>query len=241
MNPTDFIAALAKHSIILTDKQIQQFDDYYQKLIEWNEKVNLTAITKKEDVYLKHFYDSLLPLWELSLSGDQFKMCDVGAGAGFPSIPIKIVHPEIELTIIDSLNKRIHFLMELIKDLGIENVRPVHGRAEDVGQDKDYRGQFDLVTARAVAPLNVLAEYCLPLLKQGGHFIVLKGNHQQAQEELEQAERAIQVLGAKLLQVKQSHLPFDEGERTLLLIQKTLTTPNKYPRKAGKPAKQPIV
>ncbi|MGX7108984.1 16S rRNA (guanine(527)-N(7))-methyltransferase RsmG [Facklamia miroungae] len=240
MNEDQFIKALQEQGISVNLTQHHQYSTYYQKLIEWNQRVNLTAITNKEEVYLKHFYDSLLSLWHFPIANKSLKVCDVGAGAGFPSLPIKIIYPEIKLTIIDSLNKRIQFLTELTAELGLDQIKLLHGRAEDFGQDSHYRGQFDLVTARAVAPLNVLAEYCLPFLKKGGQFIVLKGSHSQTQVELQEAAKAIQVLGAKLAQVKQTHLPEDEGERTLLLIEKTLDTPNKYPRKAGKPSKQPI-
>ncbi|MGF3141849.1 16S rRNA (guanine(527)-N(7))-methyltransferase RsmG [Facklamia sp. P13064] len=240
MEENQFKKKLQDQGLSISPDQLIQFSTYYQWLIEWNQKVNLTAITDKEGVYLKHFYDSLMPLWHLPLANYYLKMCDVGAGAGFPSLPIKIIHPEIELTIIDSLNKRIQFLKDLSSNLKLEQIEFLHGRAEDVGQDSNYRGQFDLVTARAVAPLNVLAEYCLPLLKKGGKFIVLKGSHEQTNTELKEAEKAIKTLGAKLEQVVQTYLPEDEGERTLLLIEKTLDTPNKYPRKAGKPSKQPI-
>ncbi|MCR8969837.1 16S rRNA (guanine(527)-N(7))-methyltransferase RsmG [Facklamia sp. 7083-14-GEN3] len=240
MEEKQFKNKLQDQGLSISPDQLQQFSTYYQWLIEWNQKVNLTAITDKEEVYLKHFYDSLMPLWNLPLENYQLKMCDVGAGAGFPSLPIKIIHPEIDLTIIDSLNKRIQFLKDLSANLKLERVEFLHGRAEDVGQDPNYRGQFDLVTARAVAPLNVLAEYCLPLLKKGGKFIVLKGNHKQTNIELKEAEKAIKVLGAKIEEVVQTNLPEDEGERTFLLVEKTLDTPNKYPRKAGKPSKQPI-
>lgn len=240
MTVEEFIQALGQVGIQLSDQQIQQFQIYFEELVEWNQKVNLTAITEQNEVYLKHFYDCLLPLWELPFSTYDLKICDVGAGAGFPSIPLKIVHPEIQLTIIDSLNKRINFIDHLSKELGLYQVEVVHGRAEDLGQNPKYREQFDIVTARAVAQLNVLSEYCLPFLIKQGQFLVLKGNHQQTAEELEEAKKAIAVLGAKVDQVKNCQLPNNQGERTLILMTKCLDTPNKYPRKAGKPAKQPI-
>lgn len=240
MNIEEFIQALYAKGIHLSENQVQQFATYFKLLVEWNEKVNLTALTEEKEVYLKHFYDSLLPLWETPLENYHIKLCDVGAGAGFPSIPLKIIQPEIQLTIVDSLRKRINFLELLVEELNLTEVELVHARAEDMGQNPDYRGQFDIVTARAVAQLNVLAEFCVPLLKKGGHFLVLKGSHSQTEEEIGQAQNALKVLGAKLITQKETYLPEDEGERTLLLIKKTLDTPKKYPRKAGKPAKQPL-
>ena len=216
--------------------QKEQFHQYFQLLVEWNEKMNLTAITDEEGVYLKHFYDSLALGFHHELSNQT--LCDVGAGAGFPSIPLKIAHPELQVTIVDSLQKRLTFIDHLAQELGLEGVSCVHGRAEDVGQNPVYRGQFDLVTARAVASLNVLAEYCLPLVKIGGQFLALKA--QKSDQELEEAGAAIRVLGAKLIKVTEDQLPVESADRRYILIQKTKETPNKYPRKAGKPAKNPI-
>lgn len=233
-----FIQALLDRGIELTSTQINQFKRYYELLIEWNKKINLTAITQEEEVYLKHFYDSLMALWLSPIEDKSLTLCDIGAGAGFPSIPMKIVYPQLDITIVDSLNKRIQFLNILIDELQLENVTAIHARAEEVGQDKRYREHFDIVTARAVAALNVLGEYCLPLVKKGGYFIALKG--QRAQEEIEEATKAIQVLGAKLEEVKTENLPTENSERTIITIRKTLNTPRKYPRNAGKPNKQPI-
>lgn len=239
MTTEEFVQALSERGINLTPEQVNQFELYYELLVEWNQKINLTAITEKKDVFLKHFYDSLMTLWMMPLESYHVTLCDVGAGAGFPSIPLKIVHPELQVTIVDSLNKRITFLEELVSALGLSGVTCVHGRAEDVGQNPAYRGQFDVVTARAVAALNVLSEFCLPLVKKGGSFLVLKGA--KADEEIELARKAINVLGAKFEQQASELLPIEESERTILLIRKTLDTPKKYPRKAGKPAKQPII
>lgn len=167
MNPEKFILELSKHNFKLTDQQIEQFKIYFNYLIEVNEHVNLTRITEEDEVYLKHFYDSITPLFTF---GDVFKdgatLCDVGAGAGFPSIPLKILQPELKITIVDSLAKRLTFLKNLITKLDLKDVELVHGRAEDVGQNKLYREKFDLVTARAVARMSVLSEYCLPLVKK---------------------------------------------------------------------------
>ncbi|WP_456048849.1 16S rRNA (guanine(527)-N(7))-methyltransferase RsmG [Abiotrophia defectiva] len=238
MNPETFIAQCAAHGLVLNDQQINQFERYYQLLVEWNEKMNLTAITQREEVYLKHFYDCLMVLWNMPLEDYALQLCDVGAGAGFPSIPLKIAHPELQVTIVDSLQKRLTFIEHLAEELGLEGVSCVHGRAEDVGQNPAYRGQFDIVTARAVASLNVLAEYCLPLVKIGGQFLALKA--QKSDQELEEARAAISILGAKLIKVTEDQLPVEAADRRYILIQKTKETPNKYPRKAGKPAKNPI-
>lgn len=238
MNPETFIAQCAAHGLVLNGQQIDQFERYYQLLVEWNEKMNLTAITRREEVYLKHFYDCLMVLWNMPLEDYALQLCDVGAGAGFPSIPLKIAHPELQVTIVDSLQKRLTFIEHLAEELGLEGVSCVHGRAEDVGQNPAYRGQFDIVTARAVASLNVLAEYCLPLVKIGGQFLALKA--QKSDQELEEARAAIRILGAKLIKVTEDQLPVEAADRRYILIQKTKETPNKYPRKAGKPAKNPI-
>lgn len=239
MTVEEFIQALEAKGISLTQRQIDQFETYYQFLVEWNEKINLTAITEKSEVYLKHFYDSLMPLW---MAADYFtdgaKLMDVGAGAGFPSIPMKIVRPDLDITIVDSLNKRINFLGLLAEELGLDKVQAVHGRAEEVGQDVTYRGQYDLVTARAVASLNVLSELCIPMAKKGGHFIALKA--QRAEEEIQQAQKAIMTLGAKFVEQFSEYLPVEESEREIIVIKKTLDTPKKYPRRPGTPAKKPL-
>ena len=237
MNEEKFIQALAEKNIQLSEKQLQQFDRYFSLLVEWNQKINLTAITEHDEVYLKHFYDSLVPLWWVEIP-EAAKVVDVGAGAGFPSIPIKIIRPDIQLTIIDSLNKRINFLNELVADLGLTGVEAVHARAEEAGQDQAYRGQYDLATARAVASLNILVELCLPFVKKGGHFIALKG--QDAHNEMIEAKRAITLLGGKFEAEFHETLPQEESYRAIIDIRKTLDTPNKYPRRPGKPNKQPL-
>ena len=222
----------------ITDDELEKFKVFAGLLEEKNKVMNLTAITQREEVYLKHFYDCLMVLWNMPLEDYALQLCDVGAGAGFPSIPLKIAHPELQVTIVDSLQKRLTFIEHLAEELGLEGVSCVHGRAEDVGQNPAYRGQFDIVTARAVASLNVLAEYCLPLVKIGGQFLALKA--QKSDQELEEARAAISILGAKLIKVTEDQLPVEAADRRYILIQKTKETPNKYPRKAGKPAKNPI-
>jgi 16S rRNA (guanine527-N7)-methyltransferase len=238
MNPELFQATLEKDNIILNEKQMRQFDQYLVLLQEWNEKVNLTAITEEEEVYLKHFYDSATLAQHINFEDKAITLCDVGSGAGFPSIPLKIMFPNIEVTIVDSLNKRINFLQLLVDELGLENVHLFHARAEDFGQDKAHRNQYDVVTARAVANLSVLAEFCLPITKMGGTFAAMKAS--KATEELNASKNAIKTLGGKTQDVASFELPHDAGERNIILIKKDRKTPGKYPRKAGTPNKNPL-
>ena len=239
MNPEKFVLELSKHNFELTDKQKQQFKLYFKMLIEVNEHVNLTRITEEDEVYLKHFYDSITPLFTFgAVFKDGATLCDVGAGAGFPSIPLKILKPGLKVTIVDSLQKRLNFLKDLISELGLTDVELVHGRAEDVGQNKLYRERFDIVTARAVARMSVLSEYCLPLVKKGGYFVALKGP--KAEDELDDGKKALEVLGGKLIKDEELTLPASEEERTLVLVQKVKSTPKKYPRQAGTPRCKPI-
>lgn len=233
-----FIKQLAEKGFALSQKQIDQFSKYYQKLIEVNEYVNLTRITDLEEVYLKHFYDSLTPFLEYPELFKKARICDVGAGAGFPSIPIKILVPEMQLAIVDSLNKRLKFLADLTADLDLGQVELVHGRAEDIGQNVKYREKFDLVTARAVANMATLSEYCLPLVKEGGKFLALKGP--KAESELADAQKAITVLGGQVAATKNLRLPESDEERTLILLNKVKQTPKKYPRQAGTPSRKPL-
>lgn len=239
MKPEEFKKYLADRGIELTEQQVTQFQKYFSFLVETNEHVNLTAITEEEDVYLKHFLDSILPLLELPEAFRQdASLIDIGAGAGFPSLPIKILRPDLQVTIVDSLNKRIKFLADLVELIGLENVELVHGRAEDVGQDKKYREKFDLVTARAVAKLNTLSEYCLPLAKVGGEFVALKGPR--GESELQDSSMAIGKLGGKLRTNKTVTLPETTELRMLTVIDKVKVTPKKYPRQAGMPSKKPL-
>ena len=237
MNEQQFIEALKAKGIELTETQIAQFKKYFELLVEWNEKMNLTAITDLEGVYLKHFYDSISTSFYFDFTKVQ-SVCDVGAGAGFPSIPIKICFPHLHITIVDSLNKRITFLTHLSEELGLNNVSFVHARAEEFGQNAKYREQFDVVTARAVARLSVLSELCVPLVKQGGNFVALKAAA--GQEELKDAKKAIATLGTELNEEFSFTLPIEESERTLYIFDKVKQTPKKYPRKPGVPNKTPI-
>lgn len=239
MNPEQFSQALAKQGFPLSQSQRQAFATYYQQLVAVNQHVNLTRITAEADVYLKHFYDSLTLLFAFAKfvpAGCQ--LCDVGSGAGFPSIPLKIVRPDLKVTIIDSLNKRLKFLADLMQKLELTNLQLLHGRAEDLGRKKELREQFDLVTARAVARMSVLSEYCLPFVKQGGYFIAMKGP--KAELELNNAQTALKKLGGQVQQIQALTLPGDEEERNLLLIKKIKATPRKYPRQAGMPNKKPL-
>ncbi|MFD2443689.1 16S rRNA (guanine(527)-N(7))-methyltransferase RsmG [Bacillus sp. CGMCC 1.16607] len=232
-----FQQMLAEKGVTLTSHQLKQYELYYETLVEWNEKMNLTAITEKGEVYLKHFFDSITAGFYYDFS-KPLTVCDVGAGAGFPSIPIKIAFPNIHVTIVDSLNKRITFLEHLAKVLQLDHVRFVHDRAETFGQNKEYREQFDIVTARAVARLSVLSELCLPLVKKGGQFIAMKAAS--AEDELKTAQKAIQTFGGKLVKQESFLLPLENSERTIIFIQKEKNTPKQYPRKPGTPNKTPI-
>lgn len=237
MNEQQFINALQEKGINLSETQIGQFKKYFELLVEWNEKMNLTAITDQPSVYLKHFYDSISASFYFDFT--QVKtVCDVGAGAGFPSIPIKICFPHLEVTIVDSLNKRITFLNHLSEELNLDNVNFVHSRAEEFGQNIKYREQFDVVTARAVARLSVLAELCVPLAKQGGYFVALKAAA--GAEELKDAKKALATLGVLLKQEHNFLLPEENSERTLYVFDKVKATPKKYPRQPGLPNKKPI-
>ncbi|RUL49462.1 MULTISPECIES: 16S rRNA (guanine(527)-N(7))-methyltransferase RsmG [Lysinibacillus] len=237
MNEQQFIEALKLKGIELNENQIAQFKRYFELLVEWNEKMNLTAITDLEGVYLKHFYDSISASFYFDFTKIT-SVCDVGAGAGFPSLPIKICFPHLHVTIVDSLNKRITFLNHLSEELKLENVKFVHSRAEEFGQNPKYREQYDVVTARAVARLSVLSELCVPLAKQNGYFVALKAAA--GPEELKDAKKAIGTLGASLKEEFSYLLPVEESERTIYVFDKIKQTPKKYPRKPGVPNKTPI-
>lgn len=237
MTPQAFYQVLIEHGITLTDKQKKQFETYFRLLVEWNEKINLTAITDKEEVYLKHFYDSIAPILQGYIDNSPLSILDIGAGAGFPSIPMKILYPEIDITIIDSLNKRINFLNILANELELSGVHFFHGRAEDFGQDKVFRAKFDIVTARAVAKMQVLAELTIPFLKVNGRLIALKAAA--AEEELISAEKALKTLFSQVTVNKNYKLP-NGDDRNITIVSKKKETPNKYPRKAGTPNKKPL-
>ena len=233
MNELEFIKQLETKGITLTPQQVNQFKQYFKILVEWNEKMNLTAITDEEGVYLKHFYDSLTIAFDFDFT-DQ-SIVDVGAGAGFPSVPLKIVYPELKITIVDSLTKRITFLNHLFKELNLSNCQAISARAEDYA--KDHRQKCDIVMARAVARLNILDELCLPLVKVGGYFLALKGL--KATEELEEAGKGIVLLGGQVEKSIDFTLTND-NHRSNIIIKKVRDTPAKYPRMFGKIKKHPI-
>ena len=233
---TYFKKGLDDLKLELSDSQLEQFLTFYELLVEWNSFMNLTAITEFEEVVQKHFLDSLALVKACDLQ-DQ-NLIDVGTGAGFPGIPLKIAFPELRVTLLDSLNKRINFLDTVIDTLGLKQVETVHGRAEDFAKNSDYREKYDLCVSRAVSNLTTLSEYCLPFVKLNGSFISYKS--EKLTEELKEAGNAIAILGGKVKNQVEWTLPDSDIYRNLLIIHKKKNTPGKYPRKAGLPAKEPL-
>ena len=242
----DLNKAVSEFGIELTEKQLNQFEEYFHLLIEWNEKMNLTAITEREDVYLKHFLDSLsivkvFPELNETVNSGEFSLIDVGTGAGFPGIPLKILFPNANVTLMDSLNKRITFLNEVVNTLNLNesgSIECIHARAEELAQNKEYREQYDLVVSRAVANLSTLTEYCLPFAKVSGYFIPYKS--EKAGEEIAAAGNAIFLCGGTMKKEVSFVLPGSDLKRSLIIIEKRQNTAKKYPRKAGMPAKNPL-
>lgn len=224
-----------KIDIKFTEEQLNQFYEYMNLLLAWNEKINLTAITDPNEVILKHFIDSLTINKYIK---ENSTLADVGTGAGFPGIPLKILRPDLKITLVDSLNKRINFLNEVINKLNLVNIETVHSRIEDFGKNKKYRESFDFVTARAVANLAVLSEYLLPIAKVGGQCVCMKGSS--VEEELSNGKNAIKVLGGKIKNIDEFVLPDSDMSRNVIIIDKIKNTPSKYPRKAGIPIKEPL-
>ncbi|MBO4904862.1 MAG: 16S rRNA (guanine(527)-N(7))-methyltransferase RsmG [Lachnospiraceae bacterium] len=231
-----FFKILSEWNIRISDKQMDLFERYYKLLVSWNEKINLTAVTEKDDVFIKHFADSVALIRYADLSGK--RILDIGTGAGFPGVPISIMCPGCSIVLADSLNKRIRFLDELVEDLELDDIITVHGRAEDLAFDKRFREGFDFVVSRAVANMSVLSEYCLPFVKPGGVFVSYKGAS--VDEELSDAKNAISVLCGTVDRVEKYSIPFTEYDRSLCFINKVACTDNKYPRKAGTPSKDPL-
>ena len=221
--------------IDLNVEQLWKFYSYMELLIEWNEKINLTTIIEPEEIILKHFIDSLTIYKYIEKDN---KVVDVGTGAGFPGIPLKIANPELKITLVDSLNKRLNFLQDVIDKLQLKNVEIIHARAEEFGQNKKFREKFDIATSRAVANLSTLSEYLIPLVKLNGKCICMKAGD--ADQEIEEAKKAINVLGGTIKEVENFMLPQSDIGRTIIIINKEKTTPTKYPRKAGMPSKDPI-
>lgn len=234
MTENKFIEELQKIGINVNDTQLKQLDMYYNLLIEWNNKINLTAITNKEDVYLKHFYDSLTIAKTLDLN-HEYSLCDIGTGAGFPGIVLKIIFPKLNITLLDALGKRITFLNEVIEKLQLTNIKAVHTRCEDYA--KNNREIFDLATARAVAPLSILLEYSIPLLKTNGKFIAMKSN---VEEELSKIGNSLKQLNTTLELKKEFNLPIENSLRTIVIFKKTNKTNAKYPRKFNEIKKKPL-
>lgn len=224
------------NKILLDDKQCYRFYQYMKLLLEWNEKMNLTAITEEDEIIVKHFMDSAIIS---KLIEGKSKVVDVGTGAGFPGIPLKIVNENLEVTLLDSLNKRIQFLNCVIDSLSLKNITAIHARVEDFAKDLKRREIFDIATSRAVAKLNVLVEYMLPLIKVNGKCICMKSNH--IEEEIEEAKNAIEILGGKMEKIEEVKLEGTDITRTMIVIKKIKNTPKIYPRKAGIPSKKPIV
>ena len=230
--------AAAEYGISLSDTQMEQYNRYFELLVEWNEKINLTAITEPKEVAIKHMIDSITA-YDENLFKDGTTVIDVGTGAGFPGLPLKIFCPEIKMTLMDSLNKRIKFLQTVVEELGLKDVECVHARAEEGARNKKYRESFDIAVSRAVARLPILCEYCLPFVKKGGHFIALKG--MQYNDEADEAAKAIKVMGGSRTEIRPVKLPELDDKRAVITITKTMPTPKAYPRKAGTPTKNPIV
>lgn len=224
-------------SVELTDKQVSQFIKFYEMLVEWNKVMNLTGITEYDEVVMKHFVDSL-SIVKVNGFDNVTSIIDVGTGAGFPGIPLKIVFPEIKITLLDSLNKRIKFLNAVIDELELENIETIHGRAEDFSKKEDYREQYDLCVSRAVANLATLSEYCLPYVKEDGYFLPYKSGD--IKEEAANSKKAVKILGGSIEDIISFEIPDTDMARTILKIHKTKATPKRFPRKAGLPTKEPI-
>lgn len=231
----DFVQRLKDFNIKINDEQIKKFMNYMNLLLEWNEKINLTAITQPDEVKLKHFVDSLTVLKYIN---DDDKVIDIGTGAGFPGIPLKIMKGNTKITLLDSLNKRINFLNIVIETLNLRNIQAIHGRAEEIARNKLYREKYDVAVSRAVANLSTLSEYMLPFVKVGGKCICMKGAN--VNEELERAQNAIKELGGEIERVDNFYLSDNDNERNIIIIRKVKETSSKYPRKAGMPSKEPL-
>ena len=238
LHESEFEFYLKQQGVSLTQQQQQQFKLYFETLVEWNKKVNLTAITQKKQVYIKHFYDAISPSFFVNIN-TLHNLADIGSGAGFPALPLKICFPHLQITIIDCLQKRITFLQHLTSILRLTDIQLVHGRAEQLAREKQYRDKYDLVTARAVAKLAVLNELCLPFVKKEGIFVAMKGPTDCV--ELKEANFSCTQLKSSVSSTHQLQLPFDYGERNIIVIQKKGATPSKYPRKTGIPAKKPLL
>jgi 16S rRNA (guanine527-N7)-methyltransferase len=238
MSKVDIFKDGAKElKIDISEEELKQFSVYKDLLKEWNEKINITAITDDDEIDIKHFLDSISVLMDGTVKGNE-KIIDIGTGGGFPGIPIKILKPDTQVVLLDGLNKRLKFLNEVIETLKLDDIETVHGRAEELGRKKEYREQFDIAVSRAVASLNTLSEYCLPFVKVGGYFIAMKGP--EVDDEIIEAKKAIEKLGGEIEKRVDIELPFSDITHNLLFIKKTKETPKVYPRGAGNPKKKPL-
>jgi 16S rRNA (guanine527-N7)-methyltransferase len=238
MNNRDILKkGLEDLGITASDKVLNNFNIYREILVDWNQKMNLTGIEDEKEVYIKHFLDSVSSVKDNYIK-DGVSIIDVGTGAGFPGLPLRICLENIKLTLLDSLNKRINFLQEVSNSLELDNIEFIHGRAEDFGKLEEYREQYDIATARAVAGLPILMEFCVPFIKVGGHFVCLKGPN--ANLELEESKAAMEALGIEFVDKIDVELPETDLNHNILVFKKVKSTPDKYPRKAGKPSKTPI-
>lgn len=232
---TKFRNSMNSIGIELTNSQLNAFETYYDMLIDRNKVMNLTAITEFDEVMGKHFLDSVYLFRSIKLEAD-YKLIDIGTGAGFPGIPLKIVFPELKITLLDSLNKRVGFLNDVIDELNLNDIEAIHGRAEDIARDKTYRASYDIAVSRAVANLSTLSEYCLPFVKIGGKFVSYKSGD--CADEVDNAKAAIHLLGGKINKIDE--FSYSNNYRSFIVIDKVMNTSNKYPRKAGLPSKKPL-
>ena len=238
MSKIDYLEKLLKKTDLSYDKKnLNKFEKYKELLIEWNKKINITSIDQEEEIYLKHFIDSVI-IKKYVIIKEGSKTIDIGTGGGFPGIPLKLIDNDMKITLLDSLNKRIKFLDEVVKELNLKDVECVHGRAEDFGKDKNYREKYDYGFSRAVASLNVLLEYVLPFIKKNGLFIAFKGSN--FKDEIQDSENALKILGGEIIDLKEYNLPESDISRSLIVIKKIKKTPMKYPRRPGTPNKKPL-
>lgn len=221
-------------NIVINNKNADIFYKFMNLLLEWNKKINLTAITEPKEIIIKHFIDSLTINKYIE---NYSSIIDIGTGAGFPGIPLKIINEDIEIVLVDALNKRINFLNEVIENNNLNKIKAIHSRAEDIGKNKEYREKFDIAVSRAVASMNVLSEYLLPLVKINGICIFMKGSNI---EEIEESKKAIDILGGKIIKIDEIIIPNSDIKRNIIIVEKIKNTPSKYPRKSGIPAKSPI-